>query len=158
MANRLYRSRTERKIAGVCGGIAEYFDLDPSLVRVLFVVLLFFNGFGLLAYLIGWIVFPEAPVESSTIPASEQLADAERQILQARRSRAPSRWATVIGLFLIAGGVAILIERLIAGFDIGDVIPYLLIVAGLMLFYRGWSESRRQRLDSPSHATSHATE
>jgi phage shock protein PspC (stress-responsive transcriptional regulator) len=55
------RSSTDKKIAGVCGGLADYFDLDPTLVRVLWLLLLFFAGTGLLAYIILWIVLPIAP-------------------------------------------------------------------------------------------------
>lgn len=58
---RLYRSESERMIAGVCGGIAEYFDIDPVIVRLIAVALIFVQGIGLLAYLIAWIVIPEAP-------------------------------------------------------------------------------------------------
>ncbi|GET33737.1 hypothetical protein PbJCM13498_26000 [Prolixibacter bellariivorans] len=58
---RLIRSRTDRMIAGVCGGLAEYFDLDVSIIRILFVVLTIFTaGFpGILVYIIMWIVVPE---------------------------------------------------------------------------------------------------
>jgi len=61
MANRLQRSRTERVIGGVCGGLAEYFNVDPVLVRVLLVVVTFLGGAGLLLYLILWAVMPLAP-------------------------------------------------------------------------------------------------
>lgn len=47
-------------IAGVCGGIGEYFDIDPTLIRILWVTLLFMAGGGLVAYLIAWIVIPNA--------------------------------------------------------------------------------------------------
>lgn len=57
---RLYRSRSDRMIAGVCGGLAEYFGVDPTLVRLAFVVALFY-GPGPLAYLIMMIVVPEEP-------------------------------------------------------------------------------------------------
>ena len=59
---RLYRSRSQRMIAGVCGGIAEYFNTDPTWIRLLF-VLLFFLGLGTMAliYLIMWIVVPNSP-------------------------------------------------------------------------------------------------
>ena len=60
MAKRLYRSRNDRMIAGVCGGIGEYFDIDPTLIRILWVTLLFMAGGGLVAYLIAWIVIPNA--------------------------------------------------------------------------------------------------
>lgn len=59
-AKRLTRSSTDKKIAGVCGGLAEYFDLDPTLVRVLWLLLIFFAGTGVLAYLILWIALPLA--------------------------------------------------------------------------------------------------
>jgi phage shock protein C len=62
---RLYRSRSERMIAGVCGGLAEYFGIDPTLVRLAFIVALFY-GPGPLAYLIMMIVVPEEPYPSQT--------------------------------------------------------------------------------------------
>jgi len=62
MEKRLYRSRKDKMIAGVCGGIAEYFGIDPVIVRLVAVLLLFANGIGLLAYIILAIV---VPVESS---------------------------------------------------------------------------------------------
>jgi len=55
----LYRSRDDRMLAGVCGGIGEYFALDPTLVRLVFVLLAVFTGIGVLAYIVLWIVVPE---------------------------------------------------------------------------------------------------
>ncbi len=58
---RLYRSRRDRMLAGVCGGIAEYFGVDPTIIRLLAVVLGCCAGGGLLAYIIAAIVVPNAP-------------------------------------------------------------------------------------------------
>ena len=58
---RLYRSRTDRKIAGVCGGLAAYFDMDPVIPRLVWVVFALAAGTGLLAYLICWLVIPQEP-------------------------------------------------------------------------------------------------
>lgn len=60
---RLMRPRADRKIAGVCAGMAEYFDLDVTLVRVLWLVVTFFTGiiFGIVGYVVCWIVMPEEP-------------------------------------------------------------------------------------------------
>ena len=58
---RLYRSRTDRKLAGVCGGLAQYFHTDATLIRVLFVVLALLGGPGLVIYLLMWIIVPEEP-------------------------------------------------------------------------------------------------
>jgi phage shock protein C len=58
---KLYRSRTDRKLAGVCGGLAQYFNIDATLLRVLFVVLALLGGPGLVIYLLMWILVREEP-------------------------------------------------------------------------------------------------
>jgi len=58
---KLTRSCTDEKIAGVCGGFAEYLDIDSTLVRLVWLAAAFLGGWGLIAYLIAWIVMPEAP-------------------------------------------------------------------------------------------------
>lgn len=58
---RLYRSKRDTKIAGVCAGLADYLGIDPTLVRVLFVILSLAGGPGVLLYVILWMVVPEEP-------------------------------------------------------------------------------------------------
>ncbi|MGM0548646.1 MAG: PspC domain-containing protein [Bacillota bacterium] len=58
---KLYRSRENKKIAGVCGGLAEYFDLDPNLIRIGVFLLGLMSGIGLLAYVAAWAIIPERP-------------------------------------------------------------------------------------------------
>lgn len=55
---RLYRSNTNKMICGVCGGLAEYINIDPTVVRLLWVVFSFAGGFGILAYIIAAIIMP----------------------------------------------------------------------------------------------------
>jgi phage shock protein C len=57
---KLYRSQTQRKLAGVCGGLAEYFNIDATALRVLFLILAVFGGSGLVIYLVMWIIVPNA--------------------------------------------------------------------------------------------------
>jgi len=71
---KLHRSRRDRKIAGVCGGFAEYLEIDPTLVRLLWLIMAFFVGWGFLGYLIAWIVMPDAP---DFVPATASSASAE---------------------------------------------------------------------------------
>ncbi len=67
MTKRLYRSTTDRMVAGVCGGIAEYFNIDPVIVRIIAVILLLPGGLpGLLPYIILWIVVPEDTTRPKT--------------------------------------------------------------------------------------------
>jgi phage shock protein C len=58
---KLYRSKTDRVLAGVCGGLAEYFNLDATLIRVLFVLLAVLGGAGLVLYVAMWIIVPNQP-------------------------------------------------------------------------------------------------
>lgn len=59
---KLYKSATDRKIAGVCGGIAEYFNVDATLIRLAWVLFSLLGGSGLLAYIIAALIMPEQPV------------------------------------------------------------------------------------------------
>ena len=60
-SNRFYLSRKDRRIAGVCGGIAEYFELDPTFVRAAFVGLAFLGSWGVILYLVFWACAPKKP-------------------------------------------------------------------------------------------------
>jgi phage shock protein PspC (stress-responsive transcriptional regulator) len=61
MEKKLYRSRTNKKLFGVCGGLAEYFEIDATIIRLILALLVVFAGFGVLAYLIAALIMPEAP-------------------------------------------------------------------------------------------------
>ena len=58
---KLYRIRTGRKILGVCGGLADFFGLDPSLIRIATLILILFGGLSLWVYIILWLIVPKAP-------------------------------------------------------------------------------------------------
>jgi phage shock protein C len=58
---KLYRSRSNRQVAGVCGGLAQYFSMDATLIRILFVVLAVLGGSGIVIYLAMWIIVPKEP-------------------------------------------------------------------------------------------------
>ena len=58
---RIFRSKRDRILGGVCGGLGKYFSIDPVLVRVLWAVSFFVGGVGFLAYVIAWIIIPEDP-------------------------------------------------------------------------------------------------
>ncbi len=58
---RLYRSGNERILGGVCGGIGEYFNIDPTIVRLLWILFIFAYGIGLIFYFIAWFIIPRNP-------------------------------------------------------------------------------------------------
>jgi len=74
---RLYRSRSKRWLAGVCGGLGTYFDLDPTLIRVLFILFALAVGGGILAYLILWLIIPLEPQATPVDPEAAARDEAE---------------------------------------------------------------------------------
>lgn len=61
MDKRLYKSRNDKKVSGVCGGIANYFNIDPTIVRIAWVLFSLAYGSGIIAYIIFALVMPEEP-------------------------------------------------------------------------------------------------
>ena len=87
MSKKLYRSDKDKIIGGVCGGIAKYLDIDPVIVRVLFVIGLITEGFGLMVYILLWIIMPE---EQSTAKETEDIVkenikDIEENVVKATK-------------------------------------------------------------------------
>jgi phage shock protein PspC (stress-responsive transcriptional regulator) len=79
---KLYRSNGDRKIAGICVGLGEYFDIDPLVFRLLFLFSLFFGGLGALAYLVMWIMVPprEGMPPESSARSRLHLSQADRKL------------------------------------------------------------------------------
>lgn len=124
---RLYRSRKDRVVAGISGGLADYFGFDPVLFRIGFVVLALTGGSGLLIYLVLWLVIPEAP-EGYQPPA---------------RATVSSMPAAMIGAVLIAVGGVALLNMIIP--DVSRFLwPLALVVVGLVLVLGGLSNDRSQ--------------
>ena len=109
--SRLTRSETDKMIAGVCGGLAEYLNLDPVWVRLLFVLLLFASGIGIPIYLVLWVIMPR--VETAGQPGSTVLQDNFEDLSQtfSEKMNRLSRPGT-IGTLLILFGVYFLLTQL----------------------------------------------
>jgi phage shock protein C len=69
---RLYRSRSNRMLGGVCAGLGEYLNIDATVIRILFVVLAFAYGASFIVYLIMWVLMPEAPQSAVETPPSQE--------------------------------------------------------------------------------------
>ncbi|NUQ37888.1 MAG: PspC domain-containing protein [Caldilineales bacterium] len=148
MKNRLYRSRHDRMVAGVCGGLADFLGLDPTLIRLVFVILALANGVGFAIYLLMLIVVPENPDETAThlaAPADSDLAQRIRAWSDdVGGGNLSTRNAIFIGGFLIFMGLLFLLRNFDFfpwhWFTLGALWPVLLILAGLAMlwrFYRG---------------------
>ncbi|HTP12536.1 MAG TPA: PspC domain-containing protein [Bacteroidota bacterium] len=132
MNKRLYRSPREKMLGGVCGGLAEYFEVDPVLIRILFVVAVFVGGSGILAYIICWIIIPEEPrvvVQPATAQPAPQPSGAPA--VQAVTSTNSHRGSAIAGIILIVVGGLFLADNLLPHFHFGEFWPVLLIILGI---------------------------
>lgn len=152
MTERLYRSKREKMIGGVCGGLADYFSIDVTLVRLIALVALF-GGVGFFIYLAGWAIIPEDPngeaghavnynykfevgeaakgMVSDVKEATQGLGRNENQGNNENRSKMAGGILVILGLFF-------LLERVLPyWFDMSKMWPVLLIVIGLAIILRG---------------------
>jgi len=141
LRKRLYRSRTERMISGVCGGIAEYFDVDPVWVRLVTALLILANGLGVIAYIIAWIIIPEKElgVAGAGTQPGEAGGGTEGSGVTAEVER-PGQRNVVIGGILVALGLVFLVRELFPWRIFGMFWPVVLIVAGVFLLAKSRSE------------------
>jgi phage shock protein C len=136
---KLYRSRTNRMIAGVAGGIAEYLNMDPTIVRIV-AVLLMFAGIGIPAYIVGWIIIPEDPLpeainKESKMPADKPIAHDHNPATH-HRPHDVQQSRTVIGIILIALGAAFLVQETFGWNIWSHAWPAILIIIGLVIMLK----------------------
>jgi phage shock protein C len=141
MRPRLYRSRSDYWIAGVCGGLGRYFGVDSNPIRLGFVVLAAWNGLGVLLYLMTVLIVPEEPAtdEAGTPPgAAAPLSPGRGPVAH------ESRRVRMLGWLLILGGAYLLFRNLHLFIPIvqDEVFPVLLILGGLVLLLMR-SDARR---------------
>lgn len=146
MERRLYRSPQGKMLGGVCTGLAEYFDIDPVLVRLVFLILIFQHGVGLLAYVVLWIA---VPLKRDFAHAVATADDAGRQDEAAMQSpsagiemetgkRPGLRSSLIGGIVLIVIGTMFLLDNFLPGFDFADFWPLLLIAVGTGMLWHSW--------------------
>ena len=148
MSKRLYRSRRDKMIGGVAGGLSDYFDIDPTLVRVLFVVALFLGGSSVLAYIILWIVVPEEPIifpsseqETKTNTSTEEKSGTFITPNAISVENQSQKRRVVIGIILIVIGILFLADNFIPRIHFGDFWPLVLICIGLALLLNSKKEN-----------------
>jgi len=141
MQKKLYRSRNDVVIGGVCGGIAEYFGVDAILVRLLAVFAVLFGGGGVLAYVIMWIIVPERPRNLDEGSYSNE--DDEDFEFDKKQDDTVRKYDNkkVFGIGLIALGVYLGVERFIP-WELSEYLwPVILIIGGFVILTRGKGEA-----------------
>jgi phage shock protein C len=125
---RLVRSRKDKVIAGVCGGLGEYLGVDAVLIRIAALILIFAGGAGLILYVIGWIAMPEAPVQSASAAHAtpSPTTPGER-----------TTGAVVIGALFVLIGIFFLLDEAFPDFLSWNWIwPVALIAVGAIVILR----------------------
>lgn len=142
MPKRLYRSNTSRMLGGVCGGMGEYFDVDPTVVRVIAVILgLASAGWAIIAYIIGWIIIPEE------LPGAVKAKESSEPNNQPKVYHASATWTRYFpGLALIFFGAIILVREHWYWIDFHEVWPVMLIAIGLALIF--WKVNPSHKVQS----------
>ncbi len=139
--NRLYRPTHDRIIGGVAAGLADYFNVDPVLIRLLWVFSLFFGGAGFFAYLIAWIIIPEAPAGAPNKETEAVAPTGEKESQNSAPSRASSDKTRNAGLILIGLGIIFLVRQFIPYYYFYRFsLPVLLILLGFFFLIRGGKE------------------
>jgi len=142
---RLHKSRKNKVIAGVCGGIAEYLDVDPVLIRLIAVLFFFTGGATLIAYIVGMIIMPKPPLEEiGNAPSVQEPNAAPSPVSQAEIHG--SAGSLIIGVILIVFGIHFLLRNIPFFhpyywwfWDMGWQFfwPSILILVGLLVIFRG---------------------
>jgi phage shock protein C len=146
MNRRLYRSDSEKVLGGVAGGVAEYLDADPSIVRVIWAVLaLITGGVFFVLYIVMWIVVPfgpesELPVDAAAASGGEQGGEPGAAAPAAwnarparRRSRGSGGGSWIVGTVLIGLGLYFLAREYVTWLDVNRLWPLGLVVLGVLL-------------------------
>lgn len=146
MYKKLYRSVTDKMLGGVCGGLAEYFDIDPVIVRLIFVLAVIFGGSGILAYIILWIIIPQKPyiitpfnqepsqtTSAGSNPDDEKKSENINFNMNNSINKSSSNKSIYAGAFLILLGGIFLLDNFVPHFHFGDFWPLVLIGLGFAI-------------------------
>jgi phage shock protein PspC (stress-responsive transcriptional regulator) len=140
MEKRLTRSTDNRMIAGICGGLGEYFRVDPVIVRVIFVLLAFADAIGIVAYLILWIIVPlrekaELPPKDAVKEGIQDIRDQAERFSKEVHSGSARERSLWLGIILIVVGVIFILSNTgnLRLFGYLRFWPLILIIAGIVL-------------------------
>jgi phage shock protein PspC (stress-responsive transcriptional regulator) len=148
MAKELYRDKQRASIGGVCAGLADYFSIDVTLVRALFLVALFGFGSGVLLYIILWIVIPEkkidfnatGPTVDYTVNDSGEASPVDETKL--KKMRRKNNESVIGGLVLLTLGVIFLADEFIPWFEFDKLWPLILVAVGAGII---WNNSKNKK-------------
>lgn len=152
MKKNLYRSHSSKVFGGVAGGIAEYFAIEPIIIRAIFIMTTLAWGGGILLYLVLWLITPEKPFEPEFVydySQNKYVKNEKYQAVANFESFDKTHLHKIFGSILIAIGGIILAIKLLPALEFGIVLPIILVAVGLLILMKpsvfksgGYHESR----------------
>jgi len=156
MRKTLVRSEENRFIAGVCGGLGDYFDIDATIFRVVFVVTACVGGSGILVYLLLWVIIPNASADAND-PKSriadfkkearefvEFSAEGMKKTIEQEKNFRVSRTRNVLAITLIIIGGIIILHNIVPHISFQYAWPAILIVLGVWLLWQAQPEREKE--------------
>ncbi len=144
---KLYRSQKQKVFVGVCGGLGEYFDIDPVLIRLIFVIALLSGGVGLVAYIVLWIAVPYNPNYARNIRNDSengfQIIDEQNENTEIEENDPEKKQKTnrILGIFFIIFGGIVLLAELIPDFGFTFASSIIFIAIGIFLLISNMKRS-----------------
>jgi phage shock protein PspC (stress-responsive transcriptional regulator) len=168
MREKLYRSTKDKVVGGVAAGLGNYLNIDPVIIRIIFVLLTIFNGVGLIVYIIMWMIIPadkdDRPIlnfDKNKSPDNNDFVNIDNQNNNAKNENSDnpnfqaqnqtisvteqksdriSTGRLIFGGLLVFFGLAFFLENFFDWFDFHDLIPLIFIIIGLLLL---WNSIRK---------------
>ncbi|MCX6154940.1 MAG: PspC domain-containing protein [Candidatus Kapabacteria bacterium] len=146
MERRLYRNIYNKIIAGVCSGLADYFNIDPVLIRVIFVIsAIISGGLAIFGYIVFWIIVPVnlvEPVMDKSQPADVSPSFTNINVNNKIQKKKNGR--VIFGIMLIIMGVFFLLNRIFPALEL-HFWPILLIILGVLILLKGYMKSSQEQ-------------
>lgn len=143
--SRLYRDTSNQVIGGVCSGLGNYLNIDPVVVRIIFVLLALFGGGGIIIYILLWIFVPELPAYGYYQNSENMNQDQSTpQEPNPKPTMDPNRGSLIAGIILVTLGSIFLVDRFIPQIYFEDLWPVLLIVGGILLLRNHFVQEKNE--------------
>lgn len=128
MSKQLYRSNQNKILGGICGGMGEYFDIDPTIVRIIW-FLSIFTGVGIIAYLVCWLIIPLKSYSSYSNYSTDSTPSRESSFDKEKSAR-------ILGISLILIGIVFMMDKFFRWFDLDIMIPLIIILIGAFILFQ----------------------
>ncbi len=149
MARKIYRNEKEKVIGGVCAGLADYFDIDVVIIRVIFIATALVWGSSILLYIVLWIAMPTQPRQELKEPATEEQSGTHHsfsvpnEAIELRKKK----FREILAIILILIGISATLDNFLYWFSGKYWLPLILITIGIILLLYPASKAKEQKME-----------